>query len=149
MLKNILNNIELITCQPDAKISDVAKMMADHNVGAVLVLDEDSDKPRGILTDRDIVVRCLAKNLDINDTTVENVLSESLATVKETDGIYDCIQKMRESGVRRMPVVDHEGKAVGVVSFGDLLAVLSEEFAALTETTCRHAEKREPMLKAA
>jgi CBS domain-containing protein len=69
--------------------------------------------------------------------------------VKETDGIYDCIQKMRESGVRRMPVVDHEGKAVGVVSFGDLLAVLSEEFAALTETTCRHAEKREPMLKAA
>jgi signal-transduction protein with cAMP-binding, CBS, and nucleotidyltransferase domain len=149
MLKNILNNVDLVTCQPDTKIIEVAQLMADKDVGAVVVLDEESDKPRGILTDRDIVVRCIAKNLDLNDTTVENVLTESLATVHETDGIFDCIQKMKAAGVRRIPVINDHGKAVGIVSLGDLMSILSEEFAALTESTCPHGQKREPMIKAA
>lgn len=155
MLKNILastrQGTRMVTCQPDARIADVAKQMADEDVGAVLVMDEDSDKPRGMITDRDIVVRCLAKNLDMNDTTVENVLSESLATVKDTDGIFDCIRTMKEAGVRRLPVVDESGKAVGMISFGDLVGLLSREFSELTEKTCPLGTKDESdrVLKAA
>lgn len=133
MLRDILLEQELVTCEPDARVSEVAKLMADRNVGAVLVLT--NDKPRGILTDRDITVRCVGKNLDVNDTTVEQVLTESPETIEDTAGFFDCIRKMREAKVRRMPVVDDEGKAVGIISFGDLLAILSKELVALTSTT--------------
>ena len=78
---------------------EAARMMEERSVGCVLVLS--NGKPRGLLTDRDIVLRCVAHNLDVSDTTVENILSEQLATVHETDGIFDCIVKMHSAGVRR------------------------------------------------
>lgn len=139
MLRDILEEQELVTCEPDAKVAEVAKLMADRNVGAVLVLTHD--KPRGIITDRDITVRCVAKNLDVNDTTVEQVLTESLETVEETAGFFDCIRKMREARVRRMPVVNDEGRAMGIISFGDLLGILSKELVALTSSTTPFEEE--------
>ncbi|MCM2322718.1 MAG: CBS domain-containing protein [Oligoflexia bacterium] len=142
MLREILKGQSLVTCEPDAKVSDVSRLMADRNVGSVLCLS--NDKPRGILTDRDIVVRCLAKNIDVSDCTVENVMSESLEVCKDTDGIFDCIRKMEQAGVRRIPVIDSSGAAIGVVSFGDLLKVLSKEFSALVQhTTTAEYEKEQ------
>jgi CBS domain-containing protein len=132
MLKDVLNP-RLVTAEPDAKVSDIARLMAQEDVGCVLVLD--NDKPRGILTDRDIVVRCLAKNIDVDDCTVENVMTESLETVKETDGIFDCIETMKGAAVRRIPVVNEQGHAVGIVSFGDLLAIIGKELSELTVHT--------------
>jgi CBS domain-containing protein len=140
MLKDIVNQ-KLITAEPDAKVSEVAKLMADEDVGCVLILD--NDKPRGLITDRDIVTRCLAKNIDVDDCTVENVMTESLATVKETDGIFDCIETMKEAEVRRIPVVDENGKVTGIISFGDLLAVLSKELSELTSETTPASEFEE------
>ncbi|MCM2277493.1 MAG: CBS domain-containing protein [Oligoflexia bacterium] len=134
MLKEILRNQSLVTCEPDAKVSEVSRLMADRNVGSVLCLSDDG-KPRGILTDRDIVVRCLAKNIDVNDCTVENVMSESLEVCQDTDGVFDCIRKMEMAGVRRIPVIDDSGKAVGIISFGDLLKMLSKEFSTLIHHT--------------
>ena len=132
MLKQLINR-HLVCVEPQTKISEVAKVMAQEDVGCVLVLD--NGKPRGLITDRDIIVRCLAKNIDVEDCTVENVMTESLETVKSTDGVFDCIQTMRKAGVRRIPVVDEWGQVEGVISFGDLLAMLSKEFSELTETT--------------
>jgi signal-transduction protein with cAMP-binding, CBS, and nucleotidyltransferase domain len=129
MLKEIVSR-NLVTAEPDAKISEVARLMADRGVGAVLIL-EDDDKPRGIITDRDIVLRCVADHLDVEDTTVENVLSESVHTVLDTDGLYDVIHKMREARVRRIAVVDKDGKAVGVISFGDIVSILAKELSEL------------------
>lgn len=133
MIRDLLEEQELVTCEPDARVAEVARLMADRNVGAVLVLTRD--KPRGIITDRDITVRCVGRNLDVNDTTVEQVLTESPETVEHTAGIFDCIQKMREARVRRMPVVDEEGRAVGIISFSDLLGILSKELVALAAAT--------------
>jgi CBS domain-containing protein len=132
MLKDVINR-KLVTVEPDTSISDVAKTMAREDVGCVLVLD--NNKPRGLITDRDIVMRCIAKNIDVDDCTVENVMTESLQTVKETDGIFDCIETMRGAGVRRIPVVNDRNQVVGIISFGDLLAVLSSEFYELTSNT--------------
>lgn len=133
MLRDILNHSDLVTVEPDAKVIEVAKLMERENVGCVLVLSEG--KPRGLITDRDIVVRCIAKNVDVSDCTVEQVMTESVETAKDTDGVFDCIRKMRDAGVRRMPVVDDEGKAVGIITAGDLLAMLSKEFATLAQGT--------------
>lgn len=148
MLRELVNE-ELVTCEPDAKISDVAKMMSEENVGCVLVTEDDM--PTGIITDRDIVVRCIAKNIDVDDCTVEQVMSEAVETVREDEGIFDCIQKMHKHGVRRIPVVDTDGKAIGVISFGDLLAILSKELYQLTQRTTplEEAEERDETIKAA
>lgn len=131
MLKEIVSR-NLVATEPDAKITEVARLMADRGVGAVLVLSDDG-KPRGIITDRDIVLRCVADHLDVEDTTVENVISESVHTVLDTDGLYDVIHKMREARVRRIPVVDKDGKAVGLISFGDIVSILAKELSELGE----------------
>jgi CBS domain-containing protein len=99
--------------------------MAEKNVGAILVISEG--KPLGIITDRDIVVRCVAENLDCDDTTVENVLTESIHVAKDTDGLFEVIRKMRTARVRRIPVVDGNGSAIGIISFGDIVGLLSRE----------------------
>ena len=130
MLKDIVSR-NLVTAEPDAKISEIARLMADRGVGAVLILSEG--KPRGIITDRDIVLRCVADRLDVEDTTVENVLTESVQTALETDGLYDVIHKMKEARVRRIAIIDKEGDAVGLISFGDIVALLSKELSELAE----------------
>jgi CBS domain-containing protein len=139
MLKEIVSR-NLVAVEPDAKILDVARTMRDRDVGAVLVLTDG--KPRGIITDRDIVVRCVADNLDFADTTVENVLTESVHTVSENDGLYDVIHKMREAKVRRIPVVDRQGNAIGIVSFGDIIAIISKELVELGEAVTPLEEER-------
>lgn len=133
MLREILGDQKLVHCLPDAKVSEAAQLMADNNVGDILVLS--NGKPRGILTDRDIVIRCVAANLDVNDTTVENVMTESLTTAHQDEGIFDCIRKMDKAKVRRIPVVNNAGDAIGIISFGDLLKVLAKEFVALVAHT--------------
>src|SRR5689334_16091712 len=99
MLKDIIHRENLATVEPDAKIVDAARVMEERNVGCVLVLN--NGRPHGIITDRDIVVRCVAENLDVSDTTVEQVMTETVESCREDDGLFDCIQKMRDAGVRR------------------------------------------------
>jgi signal-transduction protein with cAMP-binding, CBS, and nucleotidyltransferase domain len=148
MIRDLIAKNKLVTVEPDARVTEVARKMTDEDIGAVMVVDEEDGKPRGILTDRDIVVRCIAKNIDVNDCTVEQILTESVELVKESDGVFDCIHKMKNARVRRMPVVDDQGKAVGIISFGDLIGMLSMEFSELAEAATPAApgsSKRQPM----
>jgi signal-transduction protein with cAMP-binding, CBS, and nucleotidyltransferase domain len=131
MLKNIIDR-RIVSVAPDTRVSEVALRMAKEDVGAILVLDDDQT-PRGIVTDRDIVVRCVAENVDVNDCTIEQILSEPIEVVRETDGVFDCIRKMNEAKVRRIPVVNEQGEAVGIISFGDLIALLGRELSELVE----------------
>lgn len=128
MLKDILNR-SVVSVTPDTKIIDVAKRMNDENVGAIVVCVDH--KPRGLVTDRDIAVRCVAKNLDVNQCKVEQIISEPIECAKETDGLYDCITKMKRLRIRRLPVVDAKGNCVSLVSFDDLVAILSQELSDL------------------
>jgi CBS domain-containing protein len=130
MLKDLMNR-NPVSVLPDTKVASVARLMSEQNVGAVLVCVDGHCK--GIVTDRDIVLRCVAQNVDVNDCTIEQICSEPIESVRETDGIYDCIRKMRTQEVRRMPVVDSHGDVTGVISFDDLLAFLSREIADLAE----------------
>lgn len=140
MLRQIMTE-RLVTVEPDSKVSEAAKAMAREDVGCVLILD--NEKPRGMLTDRDIVTRCVAKNVDVDDCTVENVMTESLQTVRESDGIYDCIEVMKGAKVRRVPVVDDKGHVLGIISFGDLIGILGNELSEISKCITPYYEKIE------
>lgn len=104
-------------CVPgDTTLSDAARQMRDHDIGNVLVVDGDALK--GLVTDRDLVVRALADGRG-PDTPLSDVCSPDLVTLQPSDTAEDAIRLMSEHAVRRLPVVDG-GRPVGIVSIGDL-----------------------------
>jgi CBS domain-containing protein len=98
-------------------VSEVAHRMREENIGAVLVAE--GDQLRGLVTDRDLVVRVLAEGKDPGETTVRDVCSPDLVTVTPDDEVDRAIGLMREHSLRRLPVVEGN-TAVGIVSLGDL-----------------------------
>ncbi|MBX9387889.1 CBS domain-containing protein [Streptomonospora nanhaiensis] len=105
------------TVSPDTSIREAAVDMRDSDIGDVVVTD--GGRLVGLVTDRDIVVRCVADGADIDSTPVGEAVSGDLTTVAPDDSIDRAIQCMRDKAVRRLPVVDGE-RVVGVVSLGDL-----------------------------
>jgi signal-transduction protein with cAMP-binding, CBS, and nucleotidyltransferase domain len=124
---------KLISCQPDSSIKKVAEMMDEENVGAVLVVEDG--EPRGIITDRDIVVRCVVNGMDCMKGTAKEIMTEPVECVGVRDGIFDVVETMKDKKVRRIPVVDDDGKAVGLISFGDVFQLLSKEIEDLAAPT--------------
>ena len=100
-----------------SSVADAARAMRDANIGDVIVLKDS--QVCGILTDRDIVVRGVAEGRDLAATKVGDICSQELTSVSPTDEVEQAILLMRDKAVRRLPVVEG-GKAVGVVSIGDL-----------------------------
>src|SRR5687767_10514799 len=107
---------KLVSCSPDTTVTQVAELMDRENIGAIVVTEDD--EPVGIITDRDIVVRCVVLRADCNETPVRQIMTEHIVTVKASDGIFDVIQAMKENRVRRVPVIDNGGKCIGLLSFG-------------------------------
>ena len=117
------------TCEPADNVRDAAKAMSKGDFGAVVVCEDD--QVRGILTDRDIVVRAVAEGKDPDATEVREVFTTDPTTLSPDDSVDDAVTAMREANVRRLPVV--EGSAVaGIVSIGDL-AVARDEKSALAD----------------
>ncbi|HEX6472032.1 MAG TPA: CBS domain-containing protein [Streptosporangiaceae bacterium] len=102
---------------PDLDLATVARTMRDEDIGNVLVID--GDDLRGLVTDRDLVVRAMASGLDPSTTKVGGICSDVTATVRPDDNLDAAITLMRERAVRRLPVLDG-GRPVGIISLGDL-----------------------------
>jgi CBS domain-containing protein len=119
-------NRNLAAVGPKASLLGAAKLMGDENVGCVLVVDEKK-KPIGILTDRDVVVRGLARGASLETATVDSAMSPHPFTARRNDPIMLVARKMADKGVRRIPVVDEDETAVGIVSVDDLLTVFISE----------------------
>lgn len=112
---------------PNEAVQIAARRMNSRNVGTLMVLDIES-RPIGILTDRDLAIRVVGKGLDPIETTVRDVMSKAPDCVRETTPIETALSHMRATPCRRLPVVDDDGKLVGLVSLDDILDLLSEEF---------------------
>ncbi|MCO6427426.1 CBS domain-containing protein [Nitrosomonas communis] len=134
---------EVVITQREDTVLQAAKLMRQHHVGDVMVVDDGNGKrvPVGIVTDRDLVVEVIATGLDPAAITVGDIMVSDFATVKENAGVFESIQYMRVKGVRRMPVVDDDNELIGIVTLDDLLALLSEELDALVKLVAHEQQK--------
>ena len=103
--------------EPSDSVEDAARRMRDEDVGALLVVEDEELK--GIVTDRDIVVKAVAEGDKPGKAKVEDVCTSDTTTIEADASIDDAIKAMREADVRRLPVVE-DGKPIGIVSLGDL-----------------------------
>ncbi|MFI6518659.1 CBS domain-containing protein [Spirillospora sp. NPDC050679] len=124
-VKDIMTG-SLATVSPQDDIVTVARKMRDEDVGAVLVTEGGA--LRGLVTDRDLVVRGLADGGDPATKQVSGCASEATASVSPDDSLETAAKLMREHAVRRLPVVE-DGRAVGIVSLGDLAIEKDEDSA--------------------
>ncbi len=117
-------------CMVDRSTSlvDAARQLMQHSVGALIITESSNPQPVGIITDRDLVAM-IAKGLDPKQTNVDWFSQPPLETVGVDEGIDAAARKMRESGVRRLPVLDRDGRLVGIVSLDDVLVLLGREIA--------------------
>lgn len=111
---------QLLTCRPDSRLPAVAEKMADDQVGALALLDEDG-RISGIISERDIT-RAVAVEADPRSVTASQYATTDLEVATLDDDTYRVAQLMLEAGVRHLPVV-HDHELVGMVSMRDLLAV--------------------------
>ncbi|MDV6345504.1 CBS domain-containing protein [Nitrosomonas sp. Is37] len=135
---------EVVVAQREDTVLQAAKLMRQHHVGDVMVVDDGGKGKRvpvGIVTDRDLVVEVVAPELNPNVITVGDIMVSDFATVKENAGVFESIQYMRVKGVRRMPVVTDDDALIGVVTLDDLLALLSEELDALVKLVAHEQQK--------
>ena len=111
-------------------ISAAVRLMKRHNLGALPVCDDDG-RLRGMVTDRDIVTRCMAMELDPTDTMLREIMSRGIRTCAPTDAIDDAARLMGKEQIRRLPVTEN-GRLVGMVTLADMArrAALSMEAAA-------------------
>jgi len=101
-----------------ATLLEAAEMMRDQDIGAIPVAD--ANRPIGMLTDRDIVVRALADYRDPNQTRVRDIITPRLSTVYEDQDVQEAAALMAKDQVRRLLVIDHQQAPVGILSMGDL-----------------------------
>ncbi len=126
-------NRDVVIVGRDESTLEAARLMRQHHVGDVLVVEEIKGRkePVGIVTDRDLVVEIMAPGLDPAAITVGDIMGLDLSTVRESTGVFEAIQYMRTKGVRRLPVVDAHNGLVGILTLDDLLELLSEEMLAI------------------
>lgn len=132
-----LCNREVITVDGDAKVIEAAHLMREHHVGDLVVVKEGSRGtiPIGILTDRDIVISLIARDIeDLRGLRVRDVLADELVTADEFESVADVVKRMRAFGIRRIPVLDDHGCLAGVLAFDDVVdfvATLMDDLSAL------------------
>lgn len=121
-------NRDVVIVDKDAQVLEAAQLMRTHHVGNLVVTEERGGKriPVGIITDRDIVIEVVAKNITLDAVSIGDVMSFELTTVSEDSDIFDTVKLMRTKGVRRVPVVDKQGALAGILAVDDLLGLLEE-----------------------
>lgn len=120
---------DVVTATRDTSLQEAAKLMKQNNVGDVIVVEntDGKNKPIGILTDRNIAVEVVADNKNYQELSVGDVMSEELLILHSDQDIKEVLDLMSEKGVRRAPVVDDSGKAIGIATLDNLLILLAEE----------------------
>src|SRR5262249_15657446 len=114
-------NREVRACRPDDTLNRAAQLMWDNTCGCVPIVSE-RDRPIGILTDRDICMAAYTQGRPLTEITVPSSTAHTVITCRTEDDVHPVIDLMRENAIRRMPVVDSDGRLRGIVSLDDLAA---------------------------
>lgn len=123
-IKDIMSK-DVQVASPDTPMHEIAKLMQKHDCGCVIVVD--NDRLVGMITDRDIALRCVAKSHDPEGTSAKEVMTHEILYCKETDSADDVARNMSKNKVRRLPVLNDEKRLVGIVSLGDLASHTNHE----------------------
>ena len=105
--------------KPETKINEVAKLMSEHHIGCIPVCDTNNCIC-GIVTDRDVLLRSVCCNKDLNTTPVSDIMTCNVCTCKEDDEMSNAQSKMSQNQIRRLPVCDQNNKVIGILTLGDL-----------------------------
>jgi CBS domain-containing protein len=139
LVKDVMTS-PVITIGEEGIVHDAAKQMDKHDVGCIVVIDK-KNKPVGIITERDLITRVLAKNLLASKAKAKKVMTSPLLTIDPDEPLVEAARKMSRLNVRRLGVI-YKGGLVGLVSSKDILAVTPE----LLETIQERAKiEKEPV----
>jgi CBS domain-containing protein len=135
---------KVITVEPQASLREAAGLMRHNHVGALVVVEGEGDeaRPKGILTDRDMIVSVIAvPGARPEGIRVCDAMSTHLAVAHEDDGVFEAAQTMAERGVRRLPVISREGNLRGLVSCDDIQQLVASEMSNLASALRKAAER--------
>jgi CBS domain-containing protein len=135
MLVGSLCTLRPVTVSTGASIADVACLMRERHIGAVIVTDSGSERPRpvGMITDRDIVRAQLERTADLSRLSAAEVMTRNPLVIGEEDSVAGAIAHLRARGVRRAPVVAPDGALIGLISADDLLGHVAQKVVGLAE----------------
>ena len=133
MLVNEVFTSAVVRASRSTTLQEAARIMRNQHVGALVVTDEgvERDRPLGIVTDRDIVIKAVAEGLSVQQATLGEIMTQALATVLRTDTLQAALELMRTRGVRRLAVADANGELAGILSMDDVVDRFAAEVGAL------------------
>jgi predicted transcriptional regulator len=138
-----LYETNVVTVTSDQPLSEVVELMRSHKIGDVIVVE--SDKPCGIITDRDIALKAFSGDQSlITRLKVSDVMSGGIVTAKESDWLLDIVDTMKDAGVVRLPVIDSQGKLCGVITDLHCMQALSEALDKVTHIQQKDADESAP-----
>lgn len=109
-------------CTSETGLQEVAQMMVDNDCGEIPVVEnKENNLPVGVITDRDIVCRTIARGLNPLDLTVVDCMSKPCVTVTPDMSVEECCRIMEGKQIRRVPVVDADGSCCGIVALADIV----------------------------
>ena len=126
------------TAEPDTTLEEIATLMKEEDVGVIPVMEEN--RVTGIVTDRDIVVRCVAAGKDVTECTAEDIMTEGVNTIAPDADVDEAADLMAEAQVRRLAVVEN-GRLVGMLSLGDIAVKAGDEEEETTAETLEEVSK--------
>ncbi len=124
IVPDVVSNQKLICIEAGVSVCEAAQIMAENRIGALLVTKKD--KLEGIITERDLLVKVVARAKDVKKTAVGDVMTKKPQCVNPDDLASDALEKMRKEGFRHLPVVDGH-RIVGMVSIRDLYASAKDQ----------------------
>ena len=122
LVKEIMRHDILVTAKPDEKVIDAVEKMAKYKIGSVVIID--NEKVLGIITERDII-NLVASKKDLNEK-LELYMTKNPITIYFDENLEKAIQIMKEKNIRHLPVVNKEGKLIGMISSRDIIRVSLE-----------------------
>jgi CBS domain-containing protein len=149
------------TCHANSSLDEIARLMWDNDCGAIPVVS-DSNKPLGIVTDRDIAMAAMLNHKPLWDISADTVIQgQRLCCCSQQESLEQCITKMEQNGVRRLLVTDDSGTLAGILSMGDAVAFtqsangkrrtrgvnIDETFDMLRKVSAHHQAPEQPVIR--
>lgn len=134
---------DVVSVTAEQPLVEVVELMHNHKIGDVIVVE--NNRPRGIITDRDIALRAFSGDFsELSQLKVSDAMGSSVITVKESDWLLDVVETMKEAGVVRVPVVDESGNLCGIITDLHCMQALAEALEKITHINQKDFDESTP-----